>query len=288
MNRKLIITADDYGMCDAVNEAIEECMAVGVVRATCVMTNMPAYSAVSNLRGKFPQSSIGIHWTLTDGGPVLSPSQVLSLVGTDGKFYSASPLRRRWIKGKINPKELKAELLAQYQRFSELAGEPDFWNTHQNVHVFPGLFETCVAVGQELQIPAMRCHRRFTVPRRCTAIHYNVFHPVYWLKGLGISRWSRQAEGKGVLLPDGLVHMPDYECDISSLEHIAKCLRWDSIQRAVEFVIHPAINSHEKLFNVHPEQRVLEYELFRNPQLLKQLSHAGVEPVGYEVLYESR
>ena len=26
MNRKLIVTADDYGMCDSVNEAIEECM----------------------------------------------------------------------------------------------------------------------------------------------------------------------------------------------------------------------------------------------------------------------
>src|SRR5262245_21309223 len=42
MHRKLIITADDYGMCEPVNQAIEECLAVGTVRATCVMTNMPA------------------------------------------------------------------------------------------------------------------------------------------------------------------------------------------------------------------------------------------------------
>ena len=59
MNRRLIITADDYGMCETVNQAIEECLAVGTVRATCVMTNMPAYSTAESLRKKFPQSSLG-------------------------------------------------------------------------------------------------------------------------------------------------------------------------------------------------------------------------------------
>ena len=41
--KKLIFTADDYGMCETVNQAINECMAAGVVRAACAMANMPAF-----------------------------------------------------------------------------------------------------------------------------------------------------------------------------------------------------------------------------------------------------
>lgn len=37
---KLIITADDYGMCESVNRAVEACAAAGAVLSTNVMSNM--------------------------------------------------------------------------------------------------------------------------------------------------------------------------------------------------------------------------------------------------------
>lgn len=40
MSHKLIITADDYGMCQSVNRAIDECIKAKVVLSTNVMTNM--------------------------------------------------------------------------------------------------------------------------------------------------------------------------------------------------------------------------------------------------------
>jgi predicted glycoside hydrolase/deacetylase ChbG (UPF0249 family) len=150
MNRRLIITADDYGMCDAVNDAIEECLVSGAVRATCVMMNMPVYNRAARLRQQFAQASVGIHWTLTQGRPVLPPSQVPTLVGNNGDFQPSSVLRRRWATGRVRLSEIKAELRAQVARFCDIAGKPDFWNTHQNFHVFPGLFKACVALGQEL------------------------------------------------------------------------------------------------------------------------------------------
>ena len=69
MTRRLIITADDYGMCGSVNDAIEECLGAGTVRATCAMVNMPLFNATASLRHKFPGCSVGIHWTLTQGKP---------------------------------------------------------------------------------------------------------------------------------------------------------------------------------------------------------------------------
>src|SRR5262245_59704940 len=210
MHRKLIITADDYGMCETVNQAIEECLAVGTVRATCVMTNMPAYRTTESLRVKFSQSSLGIHWTLTEGRPVLPPAQVPSLVRPDGTLYPPVQFRQRWRQRRVNTMEIRAELRAQYQRFHETAGQPDFWNSHQNFPIWPGLFQICVALGQRLRIPRMRSHRRYTVPRDRTAITYYLSHPVSWLKSQVINRWARHARSQGMLMPDGLVHMPGY------------------------------------------------------------------------------
>lgn len=286
-SRRLIITADDYGMCDAVNEAVEECLAAGFVRATCVMMNMPAHSAAASLPAKYPQSSIGIHWNLTQGRPVRPAAQVSSLVNGAGLFCSPSELRRRWWTGKVKLNELQSELRAQYDRLSQVAGRPDFWNTHQNVHVFPGLFRAFVDLGRELHIPAMRCHRRITVPRGTTPARYHVSHPQYWLKGRVIAWWSARVEARGVLMPDARVYMPGYGGGAARIEEILGRLPWNQVKKAVEFVIHPATTIREELFGSLTESRVVEYQTFKNPKLVERLRQSGVEPVGFEALRPS-
>lgn len=283
MRRKLIITADDYGMCDSVNQAIEECMAAGIVRATCVMINMPANRHTPSLRNRFPNCSIGIHWTLSEGQPVLPAGQVPSLVQANGRFHSASELRRRWSCGRVSLAEIKMELRAQYERFCEVAGTPDFWNSHENFHVWPGLFNTCVAVGQDLLIPAMRSHRRFTVPRSQSELEYHWRHPLYWLKGWAINDWSQRAETKGMLMPDGRVYAPGYDTDWESLKDILRRLKWPLVKKAVEFIIHPATRV-EKIFGNLKESRLREYEFYKNPELATFLNQQGVQLVSFEGL----
>jgi YdjC-like protein len=95
MTRRLIITADEYGMCASVNHAIDECLGAGTVRATCVMVNMPLFNATASLRHKFPNFSVGIHWTLTQGRPILTPAQLPTLVGPNGEFHPVLEFRHR-------------------------------------------------------------------------------------------------------------------------------------------------------------------------------------------------
>ena len=45
--RKLIITADDYGMCQIVNDAIDDCIEAGLVTSTNVLVNMEKPSAAA-------------------------------------------------------------------------------------------------------------------------------------------------------------------------------------------------------------------------------------------------
>lgn len=287
MNRNLIVTADDYGLCRAVNDAIEECLMAGTVRATCVMMNMPCYHGAAALRNKFPHRSVGIHWTLTQGRPILPTARVSSLVGRDGGFYPPAQFRSRWMRGQIRRREVTAELRAQYERFCAIAGVPDFWNTHQNVHVFPGIFEVCVQLGRELGIPAMRSHRRLVVPRGTTPARFHLFHPLYWLKGWIIGRWSARAEAQGVQMPDGRVYMPRYAgINARSLEEVVTRLRWSGVRRAAEVIIHPATIIESELFGDLTESRVLEYQAFRQPELVERLHRCGVTLVGFEGLGE--
>lgn len=282
--KRLIVTADDYGLCPPVNEAIDECLAAGTLRATCVMTNMPEAAAALTFRQRFPSASLGLHWTLSLGRPVLPPGQVASLVGPDGEFLPQPELRRRIMARRYNPAHVRAELTAQYERFRELAGEPDFWNTHQNVHVAPGMFELCSDLAWELGVRAMRAHRRITVPRRGNATTYNMRHPLYWLKARLIDRWTVRLERQGVLLPDGIVHLPGYQEGKAAIEAVVGRLPWRSLRRAAEWIIHPSTSADDKLLGRLTASRVREYAVFRDPQLRQRLAARGVEAVGFETL----
>lgn len=277
----LIITADDYGMCESVNRAIEACLGAGTVRATCVMSNMPTAPEAQHLRRRFPHASLGIHWTLTEGKSLLPAARIPSLVRADGSFYPAAELRRRWLRRQIVVAELKEELAAQYRQLCHLTGPPMFWNTHQNVHVLPGLFETCVAVARDLRLPAMRCHRRFTLPYGQSPAGYALRHPLYWSKGLALAWWARYARARGMRMPDGLLHAPGYATEPAAVAEVLRRVPWHTVTHAVELVIHPATRT-EPMFHLNAARRVLEYTVFRAPSLLRLLSQTGVELVGFE------
>jgi predicted glycoside hydrolase/deacetylase ChbG (UPF0249 family) len=209
------------------------------------------------------------------------------LVSADGCFPTLSQFKRKWLIRQVKLAEMKAELRAQYERFCEVAGVPDFWNTHHNVHTFPGLFGAFVALGQELGISATRCQAYITVPRRGTPTRYNLRHPLYWLKRQVLRWWSDQAKARGVLMPDGKIDIPGYGVGKAAIEEVVQHIQWDSVRKAVELVIHPATTIHKDLFGSLTESRIREYQVFRDPELVERLRQVGVETVGFDALRNS-
>ena len=138
--KKLIITADDYGMSPGVNQAIEEGIGCGLITSTNVMANMDYAQDAATLKQKFPNVSVGIHWTLSAGRPVSKPEEIPSLVNENGEFHSYQEFRKRYRSELIKEEEIITELKNQYEKFCEICGEPDYWNTHQNIHVDFKLF----------------------------------------------------------------------------------------------------------------------------------------------------
>jgi len=279
---ELIVTADDYGLSRSVNEGIEACLAAGATRAACVMMNMPEWPQAARLKAKFPRASLGIHWNLTQGKPVADAPRVPSLIGAGGEF--APSLRQRWLSGEVDRTHIRAELTAQWLRFREDVGEPDFWNTHQDIHIWPGLFHLFLQIGKELGIPAMRSHRRTTIPRGESAFIYNLRHPAYWIKGRVVARWADQAAAYGMALPVGRLLLPGYRMEWASLSEALQRVKQQNGRGPLELVIHPATQVDAARFGRLTEQRIRDYELFRSADLIERLRQDGIYPAGFEVL----
>lgn len=282
--KQLIITADDYGMSRAVNDAIEAGMAAGIITTTNVMTNMPLYKEAKSLKDKFPKVSVGLHWTLSGAGKPVTPiEQVPTLVNEKGYLFPYVEFRKRYRKGLIKNEEILKELRNQFNFYYELMGMPDYWNTHQNTHVDFKIYQLFVALAAELKIPAMRSHQRIYVP----ASNPSDKLPLVWrliepFKSKLIDFWQDNAHKKGLVSPEGLI-VTICPKDMNNISYVFRNIKWGKHQVG-EFVIHPATRNDSPFFGKIVDQRILEYKLFSSEETSKEIRACGIELVNYSVL----
>jgi predicted glycoside hydrolase/deacetylase ChbG (UPF0249 family) len=250
----LIITADDYGMTEGINCGIETCVAAEGITSVCVMTNMPFWKQIQTLTISHPQVTIGIHWTVTQGRPVLPALDVQSLVDSSGEFLPPRRFRARVRRGGLVMRDLEAELEAQVLRLREVVPRVAFWNTHQNIHVYWGLYERFARIGRLLGINAMRSHRRLVARGGRPVINFYVRHPIFWLKGLLLLHWASNASRQGLALPVGRIVEPDYPPGHVNLLTALRGTDWEG---AAELVTHPAAS----LDGLHSLTTLLESRL---------------------------
>jgi predicted glycoside hydrolase/deacetylase ChbG (UPF0249 family) len=119
---RLLVRADDAGLCDAVNTAIVESVELGIARNVSVMVPTPRFAAAAALLRDLPGIAVGLHTTLTSEweaprwGPVLPADRVRSLVDTDGCFLRSPDelaARRRPNADEMDVEEAVAEVAAQ-------------------------------------------------------------------------------------------------------------------------------------------------------------------------------
>jgi chitin disaccharide deacetylase len=92
--RLLIINADDFGMCNAINEAIFCALKKGVLRSTTLMVPCPWALHAMHFLADHPEIPFGVHLTVISEwvdyrwGPVTSREKVPSLIDKAGYFYN--------------------------------------------------------------------------------------------------------------------------------------------------------------------------------------------------------
>ena len=277
--KKLIITADDYGMSRAVNDAIDAGIEAGLITSTNVMTNMPLYKEAVKLKDK-EGVCVGIHWVLSCGNSVLPAEEIPTLVQANGEFYSYSEFRRRLRKKLISFTDIKKELIAQYELYFKLMGQPDYWNTHQNTHVDFGIYRLFVDTASELGINKMRSHQRIYVQgsdnSRKRSLIWRLTEP---FKAKMLTSWQKETRKKGISSPDGLIVFLNRK-DSCNLAYAFPNIQWKK-SAVGEFVIHPATENDSPYFGKLVEQRMKEYEMFTSEQTKEIIKEAGIELTVY-------
>lgn len=281
MKHKLIITADDYGMCDSVNKAIDACIENKIVLSTNVMTNMSCAEAASQLKNKYPYVSVGLHYNFTVGYPISSVDKVKSLVNKDGKFLSYNEIREKCKKSTYSFEELALEMKAQYDKYVDICGEPDYWNTHENVHVYPGLYQLFRDVSLGFGIKKMRTHQRIFVPasnkKSDKSLMWTLTNPI---KQVMLTNWQNSSKKKGVLSPDGLLVRMN-ENDKLNIPYLFNNINWKNNVIA-EIAIHPSIDGNNEYFGEITDLRVKEYQCFSDKSVIEIANNADIEIVGFE------
>jgi len=157
MSKFLIVTADDFGLHDAVNDAIEQASRAGILTAASLMVGAPAADdAVRRARG-LPNLRVGLHVVLADGSAMLAPDVIPSLVDHAGRMDSRMFIRGLrfftlpWVR-----RQLEAEIRAQFSAFARTGLPLDHVNVHKHFHLHPSLLEMLLRIGREFGVYAMR------------------------------------------------------------------------------------------------------------------------------------
>ncbi len=276
--KKLIVTADDYGMSRGVNDAIDAGIACGLITSTNVMTNMEYYREAKKLRGM--NVSVGIHWTICTGRPVSNPEEIKTLVDENGNFYPYSVFRKKYRKGLISNKDIVKELKAQYALFVEVCGEPDYWNTHENSHVDFGVFKLFVRTARELGIFKMRSHRRVYIPASngisTKSLAWRMMEPV---KNVILKNWMQYANKNHMASPYGIT-VPLRKTDLKNPEYLFANLHFDN-DMVAEYVIHPATALDSQYFGNIGDDRICEYMQFTSHEQKEILRKHNFELINF-------
>lgn len=155
--KRLIVTADDFELADEVNEAVEQAHLHGVLSAASLMVGAPAAAdAVARAR-RMPRLRVGLHLTLVESAPFLSPTDIPDLVDETGRLrrdlagYGAAIMFRPSVR-----RQLRAEIRAQFSAFQATDLVLDHVNAHQHYHLHPAVMSELLDIGRDFGMRAVR------------------------------------------------------------------------------------------------------------------------------------
>jgi hopanoid biosynthesis associated protein HpnK len=155
--RALIVTADDFGLHERVNLAVERAHCDGVLSAASLMIGAPAAGdAVARARA-LPRLRVGLHLVLADGDAVTPRAGIAALLDEHGRF--GDNMVRDGVRFFFLPhvrKQLAREIRAQFDAFARTGLTLDHVNTHKHFHLHPTVLGLVLEIGREYGMKAMR------------------------------------------------------------------------------------------------------------------------------------
>ncbi|KQP59579.1 hopanoid biosynthesis-associated protein HpnK [Methylobacterium sp. Leaf112] len=199
--KRLIVTADDFGLSLAVNEAVEQAHREGILTAASLMVGAPAAAdAVARAR-RLPTLRIGLHLVMVEAWPTLPPADLPDLVGPDGLIRSDMGRLGLDLALKASArKQLAAEITAQFEAYQATGLPLDHVNAHKHFHVHPLIAGAVLSIGRRCGMRAVR------VPREPRAVLRAAEPGAAPKPALDSAPWAAllavRARQAGLLIPD--------------------------------------------------------------------------------------
>ncbi len=211
-NKRIIVTADDFGLSPEINDGIVQGYLNGIVRSTALLMNAPATSHAISLARKHPGLEVGIHLGIVEGICLSAMEEqtsgnAKSIMGDDSYFNAGPCLLRSWknfvlryLSGGIVFAALKHELELQLRLFHKELGRIPFANSTQHLHLLPGISEIVLELAGDYGVEAFRCHA--VIPDAPTVGRLR-WASARVMRILG-KRFRTLAEAKKIRMPDGM------------------------------------------------------------------------------------
>src|SRR5262245_37487392 len=155
--RQLIVNADDFGISEAVNEAVIRAFTEGVLTSCSLMVTGEAFEHAVSLAHAHPYLAVGIQLVTVMGRSVLPPSAIPTLVDAAGNFVSSTT--RAGLTYYFSPQarsELRQELRAQFDKFVATDLRLSHIDGHLHMHVHPVIFRAALELVVRYGVRCMR------------------------------------------------------------------------------------------------------------------------------------
>jgi len=279
--KKLIVTGDDFGLAEPVNEAIVEAHRRGILTAASLMVGADsAPDAVARARS-VPSLRVGLHLVVVEGRPILSADAIPGLLDRNGEF--SCRLVQSGFKFFFQPavrRQLEAEIRAQFEAFRKTGFTLDHVNAHNHMHLHPTILALIIKVGREHGVRGIRFP--YEPPLRTwRASRQGLGTKIGWW--LFLAPWMRLMKHRlrraGVTINDYLFGMAF--SGQMTLDRVLALLQ--EIPPGVsEMYFHPATRRCPEIDRTMPDyQHVEEFKALTHPSILDALKRNGIERVAF-------
>jgi chitin disaccharide deacetylase len=198
--KHVVFTADDFGLSESVNEAVERAHRDGILNAASLMVAGPAAADAVRRARALPSLRVGLHLVVIEGPAVLPVTVIPDLVDAAGQFPSDQfRLGVRYFFRPHVRRQLAAEIRAQFAAFAATGLTLDHANAHKHMHLHPTTGRLMIDIGRDFGLRAVRVPAEPPgVLARCGT--------VVGLGGRALYHWSkllrRQVRAAGMITTD--------------------------------------------------------------------------------------
>lgn len=265
MSRRLIITADDFGLCTEVNQAVERAHREGVLTCASLMVGGEAFAEAAEIARAHPKLGVGLHLVLVEGGSILPQEEIPDLVDRRGRFRNnllaagAAYFFTREVRNQI-----RRECEAQIQKFETIGVTCDHLNAHNHFHLHPAVAGIVTELARKYEIPAVR------IP----------FSPLFWPLTWMLKKRLRM---NGILYNDAIFGLQesgrfDEAAWLQALDRLPK-------EGVTEIYTHPAMTTGPTLRETMPDYRHSEeLAALLSPKVREKIESLQIETTSYQFL----